>query len=228
MIIGLKNWNNINTHYIQNNNPEEEILRKDGLRDLKNLKKIISDNVLLGKINKIITPFLESCGPTAGCSVLSAMGKNIDFKGPGEYNPKPDSVFTDFFNDPEFYKEMQSNRKEIDPSIWFGNEIPQFYPFAIKKVFGIDSDFFWSPSFGIIEKALSKNNGIMLCFRNPGHWIGVVGIDIIKRELIYNDPNVNSEWPERYIGKSGFNRRLTEKEFNENVQGFYIEIKDKI
>lgn len=201
MVIGLKKWNDKNTYYTQINNPTEEILRKK---------------------NK--TGYLETCGPTAAVNVLAARGDNILIKCPGDYIPQPEEVLTDFFNDPANYKDLEKARAGMDPGKWLGNEVPQYYTVAIPKVFNVDCKFVWAPSWEDIAEYLSKNIGIILCLKTPGHYIGGVGYDDFTKELIYNDPWPGNKWPERYAGKSGFNRRITQEEFNKNTKEFCIRI----
>ena len=68
-------------HYSQLNNPEEELLRKVGANG-----------------------HLETCGPSAFCSCLSAVGYDLEIKTPGGYKHQPESLLTSFFNDPRNYK----------------------------------------------------------------------------------------------------------------------------
>lgn len=199
-MIGLKNWNNPNTYYSQVNNPTEEILRK-----------------------KSKTEWLESCGPTAVVSILAARGDNILIRCPGDYRPQPEEVLTDFFNDPANYKKLQETRQGIDPKAWLGNEIPQFYAVAVPGVFGVSAKFRWSQTLPQIIDCLKKNIGVMVCLKK-GHFVAIVAHDDTTGEIVYNDPWPGNQWPKRYIGKSGFNRRMTMPEYEGFVRPYCVEI----
>lgn len=201
MIHGLKKWNDRDTYFTQVNNPTEEILRK------KNKKG-----------------FLETCGPTAAVNILAARGDNILINCPGEYIPQPEEVLNDYFNDPANYRNLKNARKGLNPADWLGNEIPQYYSVAVPAVFGIKSKFRWSQTWQNIIDCVKQNIGVMICLKNPGHFIAVVAYDDKTDEMIYNDPWPGNKWPVNYAGKPGFNRRMKKVEYHSNVNAYCIEI----
>jgi hypothetical protein len=194
MIKGVKFWDDRSHYYVQTNNPTEEILRKR------------SDG-----------NWLVSCGPTAAVSCLSAMGYDVDIRCPGTYQPQPEEVLMDFFNDPINYNALKAARPETPPDKWHGNEVPQFYPVAVHGVFGVKAEFLWGNDFNKIAAFLESGRAVQLCLIKPGHYVAAVAYDSEKREIVINDP-----WPGRFADKNGFNRRMPEAEVKANVKPFMI------
>jgi len=187
---------NRDAYYIQTNNPTEEILRKQ-------------DSKYGG--------YLVSCGPTAAVNCISAMGLDVEISCPGDYKPQPEEVLMDYFNDPRNYDILRKKRKGTDPSIWYGNEVPQFYEIAVPAVFNVKARFIWWKDYKTIVNLVSKGQAVQLCLKNPGHYIAVVAYDTDTQEIIINDP-----WPGRFFNRDGFNRRMNAKELWSNVKGYAI------
>jgi len=200
MVVGLVRWDDPNTYYSQTNNPTEEILRKEDGEG-----------------------FLVACGPTAVVNCLAAAGHKVTVECPGRYYPQPEEVLFDWFNDPRNYKMLEKIRKGIDPEDWFGNEIAQYYPAALLDVFGVPAHFEWGAKYKDVTKAIKNRRGVMLCLKNPGHFIAVVAYKELEQALIYNDPWPGNPWPAKWRGKSGFNRSIAGPEL-ENLKPYRIEI----
>lgn len=194
MITGTKFWNDRDFYYSQSNNPTEEILRKR------------SDG-----------NWLVSCGPTAAVNCIASMGFDVQVRVPGKYNPQPEEVLMDFFNDPRNYPALKDARPDTPPEVWHGNEVPQFYPVAIEAVFGVPACFLWSRDMDKVSGFLRRGMAVQLCLQKPGHYIAVVAWDEDAEELIFNDP-----WPARFPDRNGFNRRMGRAEFTANVKPFLI------
>ena len=144
------------------------------------------------------------------------MGKNVEIKTPGTYQPQPEEVLMDYFNDPSNEAALRAIRV-VDPSIP-ENRVPQYYPKAVFDVFGARVDFRWGPTFNSVADFVAKGQAVQLCLENPGHYIAVVAYDAEKRELIFHD-----SWGARFKdGKGGFARRMGENEFQSNVKSFYL------
>ncbi|MFC1238402.1 C39 family peptidase [Treponema vincentii] len=193
MIKGVKFWNARECYFVQTNNPTEEILRKR------------SDGV-----------WLVSCGPSAAVTCIAAMGFDVSIKTPGGYAPQSEEVLMDFFNDPRNYSELKAARPETPPDMWHGNEIPQFYPVAVKSVFGVKACFEWTAPFETVIAELQAGKAVQLCLKKPGHYIAAVAYDDVSDEVIFNDP-----LPGRFKDGNGFNRRLKRADFS-NVKPFRI------
>jgi hypothetical protein len=194
MIKGARFWNARDCYYIQTNNPTEEILRKR------------SDG-----------PWLVSCGPSAALCCLAALGHDTEVRCPGPYKPQAEEILMDYFNDPRNYAALRAARPDTPPESWHGNEVPQFYPVAVPAVFGVGAQFYFAHDFGGVADRLQAGQAVQLCLVKPGHYIAAVAYDDQAREIIYNDP-----WPGRFSDGNGFNRRLGEAEFKDNVKPFLI------
>jgi hypothetical protein len=194
MIKGVTFWNDKEYYFAQTNNPTEEILRKRSDRE-----------------------WLVSCGPTAAVNCAAAMGFDVACKCPGEYRPQSEEVLMDYFNDPRNYAALKAARPDTPPDVWHGNEVPQFYPVAVKAVFGVKAVFEWGASFEKVAAYLSAGRAVQLCLIKPGHYIAAVAFDDDRREIIFNDP-----WPGRFKDGGGFNRRMDEAEFKANTKPYRI------
>ena len=185
MIYGCKYWNDKEKFYIQTNNPTEEILRKAGVKK-----------------------YLESCGPTSAINCIATMGRNITVETPGGYRPQPEEILTGYFNDPGNYNKLRNERSDILPGDYLGNEIGQYYPLAVKEVFGVTAKYLYA-SFEAIAEYLKEGNACQICFIKPGHFVAAVAYDDVEDDIIYNDP----------MGK--FNVRLG-KEQQDNLKNYCI------
>jgi hypothetical protein len=194
VIKGAKYWNDNAKYYIQTNNPTEETLRK-----------------------RTVPGFLESCGPTSAINCISAMGYNLSIKCPGVYEPQPEEILMDYFNDPRNYDKLTAARPGTPAKDWLGNEIPQFYPVAIKDVFGVDCKFDWISDFNKIAEFLKSGKAVQLCLKTPGHYVAAVAYNETSKEIIINDP-----WPGRFADGNGFNKIITFDEYSKNVNAFVI------
>ena len=192
MIKGAMFWNDRDHYYVQTNNPTETLLRVKQDAD-----------------------WLESCGPTAATNCLAAMGLPVQIVCPGNYQPQPEEVLMDYFNDPR-NKETLNGVRAVDDNIP-KNRVPQFYPLAVYEVFGVVSQFRWGFSFDDVAAFVTAGNPVQMCLKKPGHYIAVVAYDGDKQHLIYND-----SWPGRFKDKNGFNRTMNYKEFSSNVQNYFI------
>jgi hypothetical protein len=145
------------------------------------------------------------------------MGFDVACKCPGEYRPQSEEVLMDFFNDPLNYAALSKARPDTPPDVWHGNEVPQFYPAAVKAVFGVEAVFDWGGDFFKVAACVWAGNAVQLCLVKPGHYIAAVAYDDVTREIIFNDP-----WPGRFKDGNGFNRRMGETEFKGNAKPYRI------
>lgn len=193
MIRGAEFWNDPTRYYTQTNNPTDQYLKKTG-RD----------------------EWLETCGPTAAVNCMAALGYDLSIMCPGPYRPQPEEVLMDFFNDPRNYAALTTVRN-LGQSNIPGNRVPQYYPLGCMEVFDADASFAWMNQFHEIAEEPYDGNAVMLCFKDPGHYIAVVAADDDREELIYNDP-----WPGRHADNNGFNRRMTQAEYEKHMYPFAI------
>jgi len=192
-MIGAPFGNDRNKFYVQTNNPTEILLKKVGPRG-----------------------WLESCGATAAINCLASLGHDLTCSTPGGYEPQPEEVLQDWFNDSRTQKIRDGIRsgKMIDTIP--GNRVPQFYPRAVHEVFGVCGEFVWGPSWAFLIEKMYEKKAVQICLESPGHYLAVVGYDEEMNDLIYND-----SWPGR-TGTSGFNLRMSKNLFDVNVKDFCI------
>lgn len=199
MITGAKYWNDRGkAFFIQTDNPTDSLLRK--------------------VLKKFDPYYLETCGPTASCSCLAALGYNLEIQTPGGYKPQPEEVLQDWLNDPNTAGIREGIRKGV--GYLPGNRIPQFYPEAVHQVFNVKGAIFsWSgTSWDKITKYLQEGKTVQLCLKRPGHYIAAVAFDDETGEIVFNDP-----WPQRRgLVNGGFNEHLDREEFSRNIQGYCI------
>lgn len=192
---GIQKWNDRSTFSIQDNNGIEAILRKAAAPH-----------------------WLETCGPTSAVNILDAHGYATEVKLPGGGTIQPEDALAVWMNDIKNADAEKQSRPDVDPTKYLDNEIPQYYPLALKAAFGAAAKFLPSISFDAVCNEVRVGHGVMICLKNPGHFLGVVAFDEAEKKLIYRDP-----WPER-TGTDGFNLRMGADEFALNVAPFAISI----
>lgn len=195
MIEGVKFWNDKSRYYTQSNNPIEAYHKACGIK----------------------TGWTESCGPTSAVTILDSSGYPVAAAVPGTWKPQPEQLLWDYLNDPRNYDKFKLARPNLLPGSIPGNRVPQYYPIAIKEVFGQNCSFAEGKSFRQIAEYVSTGKGVQLCLKNPGHFIPVVAFDDSSAELIFHDP-----FPERFPDRTGFAKRLSETAYLTNVQAFCI------
>lgn len=200
-IIGLPRWNEPDAYYNQTNNVVETVLVKTKA-DRK----------------------LETCGPTAACCILDALGANIKTLSPGGWDIQPEDMLAAWFNDPRNYDAMRRFRGDIDPATIMGNEVPQWYEAAIPAVYGVKARFYWGASLLEIHQALRNGRGVLVCLKDPRHYVGIVAEDTEQDQFVYHDPWPNNPWPANLRGQSGRSRSVDCDELAANLQPFRIEI----
>ena len=194
MITGAKGWSNMELVHSQENNPTEAFQ-----------KATLTERA----------EWLESCGPTSAVNCLEAMGFKVAVVCPGKFEPQPEEVLMDYFNDPRNRDKLKAIRNVADIP---GNRVPQYYPEAVLDVFGVRAEFRWLPSYDAVCKLVSGGQAVQVCLEKPGHYIALVAYDSDTRELIYHD-----SWGSRFKdGAGGYARRMGVVEFTSNVKNYCI------
>lgn len=186
MIFGAKEWSLRQHHYSQENNPQEEMLRKAGVAD-----------------------WLETCGPTSAVNCIAVLGHDLEIKAPGPFRPQPESVLSGWFHDPRNYSTMEEIRAATPPHEWMGNRIPQFYPAAVRSLFGVEAVFRWLDTEGV-KNAVMSGRAVQVCLKKPSHYIAIVAYDDETEEFIFND-----SYPSR--------KDLKNRGFNERIKNLHIQ-----
>jgi len=170
------------------------------------------EHVLKCRLPEGISP-LETCGPTASLNCLASLGYDIRVRSPGRYRPQPEDVLTSFFNDPANFPALREAWSGLDPERLPGNEVAQWYPLAVREVFGKPCEFAGELSFYEARAHLSNGRPVQVCLRKPGHFVALVAYDEEKAEFILND-----SWSGRWPDRDGFNKRLSKAEYGVNIK----------
>lgn len=181
-----------------------------------------SIEAMLKKVGNPAESWLETCGPTSAVTIVHAVLGNADIITPGGWRPQAEDVLTLFLNDPRNANAFRRIRKELNPEIWMGNRIPQYYGLAIPSLFGLPCRFSYGITYDGVKDCIDRAVGVMVCLKKPGHYVAVVGYN--DQGLIFNDPWPGNRWPSSQAGKPGFHRIMTRAEFDSNVQPYRVEI----
>jgi hypothetical protein len=164
MIYGAKKWQDRTGYYTQRNNAIEELLRAIG-----------------------VNGYLETCGPTSAvrCIYATGQGENLSLRTSGGWSPQPEDVLTLFMNDPSNENDFLSVRNNFDTTAYPENRIPQYYPFAVKKCFGVNATYDTATPEQVVKLLI---NGHAVQLLKPGHFVSGVAYDAVRKEIIYDDP----------------------------------------
>lgn len=198
MILGAKYWNADRAlrFHVQTNNPTEEQLRKDELEE-----------------GKAPRGWLETCGPTSAVNGSDAVSDiQMSVTTPGGYSPQPEEVLADYFNDPANYEKFDKVRGDLNETVVQGNRIPNLYPLALREVFGVRAEFYLTLTRADVIANILAGRAVMVCLKNPGHYIAAVAYDTDTDEIIYHD-----SWPAR-TNTDGYALRMGATEYAANVQ----------
>ena len=72
----------------------------------------------------------------------------------------------------------------LDPQDLPGNEVAQWYPLAVREVFGNPCEFVGELGFEKAAGLIREGRTIQVCLRSPGHFIALVAYDEEKSEFI--------------------------------------------
>jgi hypothetical protein len=193
MINGADHWDDHSAYYVQSNNAVERILSRYGA-DVSTV----------------------TCGPSAAVNCLAAMGHNVETATPSGWQPQPEDVLTLWFHDPRNWAQLARVRTETDPakSKHSPHEVPQYYPAAVRGVFGVRADFEWGMDFDKVAEYVRNGLAVMLNHKpdrsRSGHFVAIVAHDNKADDLIYHD-----SWPEGIPGHDGWAVRIARDRFNE-------------
>lgn len=219
---GAKYWNDRVKAplYVQTNNPAEELLRKTLAENrtevLDYLTQVNTPEDVKNKVSKLLTGYLESCGPTASFNCLVNVGYDISFKI-GSHVPQYEELITDYLNNPANYAEFRKLAPHFNPEVVPGNRVPQYYPNAVRAIFGAMASFHDHVSFPFIIDQLKQGRAVQICLNSPGHYLAAVAYDSTDDTIIYKDP-----WPNRLPDGNGYNRKLSRDFCNKGIRDFVV------
>ena len=185
----MERWEDRNTSRTQVNNSVEAILRKSGVKG-----------------------WLEDCGPTSATTGCDVLGYKVEIDLPGGAQIQGEDALSIWMNDPVNIDALKAAVPGVDPSAYMNNEILQYYPFALAKVFGAKAEVRLGQTFQNVADLVKEGNAVMIHLKNPRHYLCVVHFDEANAALIYRDP-----WPGR-TGTDGFNLSMKADEWAANAQ----------
>ena len=189
MITGIKNWEMKCIRYEQTENAIEAIIKK------------------INKENNISVGYLESCGPSAFCTLMEGLGVfNFLIQTPTGASIQGDDFVTCYLNDP---------RNQFEDGDRMDNRYLRSYPILAQKLFNLRSETL-ATSFSATKHLLSQGNGVQLCLQDPGHFIAAIAVDEDKNCILYHD-----SWGTRNKGpklrNGGLFERLYQKDFSNMI-----------
>ena len=204
MINGTDHWDDRSKYYVQSNNAVERILSRYGSR-----------------VSAV------ACGPSSAINCIAAMGGSVETATPAGWQPQPEDVLTLWFHDFRNWDRLAKIRTETDPETtkYSPHEVPQYYPSAVRGVFGVSAQFVWIKNYGAIAGYVKNGHAVMVNHKpdqkRAGHYIAIVAVDDSSDELIYHD-----SWPEGIPGHDGWARRLSRDVYNNEVEGYAVIFKE--
>jgi hypothetical protein len=138
--------------------------------------------------------YLETCGPSAACSALSAIGLD-----PGKVLKlpvQPEDIFTLFFCDPNYKKDFQKIRN-LSFSDYPPYTVPQYYPYIIDAFFRKQAKAFYIDG-GVnteyLRVSLNNKTSFVVCInaiiggKKYGHYVAVVAYNEGNQTFCIHDP----------------------------------------
>jgi hypothetical protein len=157
--------------------------------------------------------WLETCGPTASLNCQASLGRDVGIKTKGGYSPQPEDLLTAYFNDPNNFEALRAAWPALDPEGLPGNEVAQWYPHAVRAVFGNVCEFVGALTFDQAVDHIRGGRTIQASLKKPGHYIALVAYDETRAEFIIKD-----SWASRWADHDGFCKPLTLLEYETNVR----------
>jgi hypothetical protein len=192
-IVGSAFWNDrSNSYFTQENNAIEHLLRR----------RLGADK-----------SWLETCGPTASINCQASVGRAFGLVCPGGYAPQPEDALAIYLNDPRNFAAMRKAWSGIDPELVPGNEVAQWYPLAVREVFGNSCEFVGNLPYAEAQAALARGKALQVCLRSPGHFVAIVAFDEEASEFIIKD-----SWGGRWPDGDGFCKRMSRSEYETNLK----------
>ena len=191
MITGVKNWNDRSVRYEQNENATESII-----------KKVLRENGITKK------GWLESCGASAFCTIMEAMGFLTEADYPvlnGETIQFDDWIMM-YMNDPK-------RDRIFLKGTTFDNHVFRNYPKLAEKLFPTCVPVYKHWDWKDITAEITKGHGAQICLKNPSHYIAGLAYNDIEDVILYSD-----SWTGRKdLVNGGWHEKLTKEDYDDNT-----------
>ncbi len=197
-IVGQKQFDQAKSMaYVQTRSAWENFLKKHNLYDEQELSSDQGVTVSMSKGRY----WLETCGDHTAVN-MAILGGFLDDEAvqnpgaPASWLPRKPDLLMLYFCDPRDDAELENVRSV--PETTLNNEIPQYYPLAMREVFGVDCVYVENLDFDAIKNYISQGYSVQIATINPGHFVGAYDYDSTNDNLIICDPwpdhIANGEW----------------------------------
>jgi hypothetical protein len=157
--------------------------------------------------------YLETCGwnaVTTACNIV--LGEPLKVTLPGGETIDPAMAAWIWCNTPENFEKLKKYRDNIDPnSNVVLSRVPQFFC-ATQELFGVYSEFHFNNSFDVLKNHIEMGRTLVICLRNPRHYLAAYDYNNVADYIICFDPNKKN---------NGKYDRIDRKTFGDNVQNYY-------
>jgi hypothetical protein len=170
---------------------------------------------------------LQLCGPTAASNARATLVDVDEGKSGfgGDWVERPADALATFFATPANWPAFQSIRPlplGWGPGLFVPWEIPQYYEYAIKRVFGLIAKFEYGTFENIVDY-LKQGCAVQLCLVTPGHFISAVAYDDSTQEILFKDPWGQDRWPGgNSVPDENGNKRFKELDYRQNINQWFI------
>ncbi len=217
-LVGQKAYDQVRgLAYVQTRSAIENMFKRHNLTIIQDLQSDQNVNVSLSKGRY----WLESCGAHTATNLGLVTGgitpaPNLNPGGIGDWQSRQPDKLMLYFNDERDEAELTAVRDIGDDTM--NNEVPQYYPLAMSRVFGTKATFRQSaPDPNVLKGWLQQGFGIQICLKNPGHYIGIYDFDDASNSFVFVDP-----WPERIADGIWWAAKLSLDELANNVNPFFV------
>lgn len=208
--------------YVQTRSAWETFLKKHNLYDAQELQADQGVTVNFDKGRY----WLETCGDhtAVNMAILSGCLDDVppaDPSAPASWQPRKPDLLMLFFSDPRDWAELDAVRDV--PENTLANEIPQYYPLAMRLVFGVDCEYVENIDFDTLKDYVAQGIGVQIATKNPGHFIGVYDYDASSDSLIIVDP-----WPDHIANGEWWKVPYSRDDVSNNVNNWGIIYKGRL
>jgi hypothetical protein len=147
----------------------------------------------------------------------------------GDWRIQEGDYLASFFKEPRNWDEFRKIRL-LNYDKWPPQQIPQLFPYGIKRVFGLNGRFVKSITFDMIYKEIKRGNAVILCIdkSNPlnpsssGHFIMANQYDDMLDKISFKDPAKDVvKWKSETLDKDG-NKWFNRRDFQSNIRKWFF------
>jgi hypothetical protein len=168
---------------------------------------------------EILVPGLEYCGPTAAANCIEALYEDVAPWCVIQLEDYLTAFFLDRGNIPMF-NNIRPLPYGLGAGQWPPNEIPQLYPYAVRRCFNVESEYREHGTFEDVAKEVLSGNAVQLCI--PGHFIAALAYDSQTGQIGFKDSWVGDRWPGGSSIQDALGNKWFSKDHFDVVNKWYI------